>query len=232
MAWAIDVTPIRVVDDAVTFRLRWKRVAAIKQQLEQLSLDGSKASGVPGDDLELTLRPGESWPVDSVRMPSGAKNLDGRVCRGNSASIHVAVDAYPSAEWEGRVVVADLWLVERLASGGEAQRSQPLSVRGLPNRAMPFYFDSITDANLSLDIYGSLNLRPGRGTTRVALETLCHWGEPADLRNFRGPQRSVPSTVDVTPGEIVEIRLPQLGGRAAAFATRQFSIRIRVRQLR
>ena len=54
------------------------------------------------------------------------------------------------------VVAADLWLVERLPNGTEAQRSQPLSVRGLPNRPFPFYFDSIVDGNVTLDFYGIL----------------------------------------------------------------------------
>ena len=38
------------------------------------------------------------------------------------------------------VGTADLWLVERLPNGSEAQRSQVLSVRGLPNR--PFRWRS------------------------------------------------------------------------------------------
>jgi hypothetical protein len=75
-AWKIELTPIRVVADAVTFRLRWVRVAALRQQLDHLKLDAGKALGVPTDDVELTLRPGESWPVDTVPVPSGAKTVD------------------------------------------------------------------------------------------------------------------------------------------------------------
>ena len=40
------------------------------------------------------------------------------------------------------------------------ERSQPLSVRGLPNRPIPFYFDGIVDGSLSLDIFGRLVARP------------------------------------------------------------------------
>ena len=72
--------------------------------------------------------------------------------------------------------MADLWLVERLSNGTEAQRSQPLSVRGLPNRPCSFYFDSIVDANVTLDIYGILISRLESGST----ESL--WRRAADRR--------------------------------------------------
>ena len=115
-AWNLEVTPVRVVRDAVTFRLRWVRFAGLRQQFEQVPLDSSKSFRMPNEDIELTLRPGDSWPVDSVRVPSGAKMVDGRTCRGN-ASIRVLVDTYPSGDFDRRLVVADLWLIERLANG-------------------------------------------------------------------------------------------------------------------
>ena len=66
VAWRVELTPLHVVKDAVTFRLRWIRVAAPRQLLNQLSLDG-KVAGATTEDLELTLRPGESWPMDRSR---------------------------------------------------------------------------------------------------------------------------------------------------------------------
>src|SRR5207249_6040824 len=42
-AWHIEVTAIRVVRDAVTFRLRWIRFAALRQQLDESPLDSRKA---------------------------------------------------------------------------------------------------------------------------------------------------------------------------------------------
>ena len=228
-AWKIEVTPIRVVTDAVTFRLRWVRVAALRQQLNQLKLDAGKALGVPTDDVELTLRPGESWPVDTVAVPSGAKTVDGRPC-GSTSSIRASVDNYPWEEDERRLVVADLWLVERLSSGTEAPRSQPLSVRGLPNRPFHFYFDSLVDGRVTLDIYGILVSRLETGALAFSVETRSRWapGSP----NFSGPQRSVKSEIQVKPAETVEIRLPMLGDDAGPFAKRAFSIRIRARQIR
>jgi hypothetical protein len=133
-------------------------------------------------------------------------------------------------EDERRLVVADLWLVERLPNGSEAQRSQPLAVRGLPNRPSSFYFDSIVDANVTLDIYGTLIPRLESGVIAISVETRSRW--VPGLRNFSGPQRSVKSDIQVKPAETVEIRLPMLGDEAGPFAKRVYSIRIRARQLR
>ena len=228
-AWKIEVTPVRVVANAVTFRLRWVRVAAMRQQLNQLAMDAGKALGVPTEDVQLTLRPGESWPLDTVPVPAGAKTVDGRPC-GSASSIRASVDNYPWEEDERRLVVADLWLVERLSSGTEAPRSAPLSVRGLPNRPFPFYFDSIVDGRVTLDIYGILVSRLDTGALAFSVETRSRWapGSP----NVSGPQRSVKSEIQVKPAETVEIRLPMLGDDAGPFAKRAFSIRIRARQIR
>ena len=230
-AWKIEVTPIRVVRDAVTFRLRWIRFAALRQQVDQVSFDDTKAGRAAGEDVELTLRPGESWPVDTVRVPAGAKTVDGRSC-GSTSSIRASVDNYPWEEDERRLVLADLWLVERLSSGAEAQRSQPQSVRGVPNRPSRFYFDRLVEGGVSLDIYGILVARLASGAIAVSVETRCRWEDASNSRQFLGPQRSVKSEVDVKPGEIVEVRLPLLGDKAGPFAKREFSIRIRARQLR
>ena len=227
-AWRVELTPLRVVKDAVTFRLRWVRVSAPHQLLNQLSLDG-RIAGAATDDLELTLRPGESWPMDSVPVPSGAKTSDGRPC-GAVSWIRASVDSYPWEEDERRLVTADLWLIERLADGTELQRSQPVSVRGLPNRPFRFYFDSIVDANVTLDIYGILVSRPAADAIALSVETRSRWA-PGSPR-FSGPQRSVESDIQVKPAETVEIRLPLLGDAAGPFAKRAYSIRVRARQLR
>ena len=220
-AWRIDVTPTRVVRDAVTFRLRWQ-MAGGRVQGDRMSLEFSDAFPPP-DDLELTLRPGESWPVYTLRKIY-------RYSCGGTSSIRVSVDNYPWEEDERRLVVADLWLVERLSNGSEAQRSQPLSVRGLPNRPFRFYFDSIVDANVTLDIYGTLISRLESDAIAISVETRSRWAPGS--HNFSGPQRSVRSDIQVKPAETVEIRLPMLGDAAGPFAKRGLSIRIRARQLR
>jgi hypothetical protein len=81
-----------------------------------------------------------------------------------------------------------------------------------------------------LDIYGTLVPHLASGTMAVSFETRCRWGR--ETPGFMGPQRSVKSEVQVKPSEVVEVRLPKLGKEAEAFANRDFSIRIRTRQLR
>jgi hypothetical protein len=228
-AWRIEVTPIGVVRHAVRFRLRWVRTGGARQQLDQISLDSASAARLPGEDIELNLGPGESWPVDTVRVPPGAMMVDGRPC-GSTASIRVSVDRHPSAESEHRLIGADLWLVERLPDDTEVQRSQPLMVRGLPGRPFNFYFDSLVDANAILDIYGVLIARRLGEEVFVSVETRSRWAP--ELRNFRGPQRFLNSEIRLKDSETVEIRLPLLGDEAGPFAKRLLSIRIRARQLR
>jgi hypothetical protein len=228
-AWRIEVTPIRVVRHAVRFRLRWVRAAGTPQQLDQVSLDGANTARLPGEDIELNLGPGESWPVDTVRVPPGATMVDGRPC-GSTASIRVSVDRYPGAEQEHRLIGADLWLMERLPDGVEVQRSQPLVVRGLPGRPFNFYFDSIVDGDATLDIYGILIARRLGEEVFVSVETRSRWAP--EQRNISGPQHFLNSEIRVKPSETVEIRLPLLGDDAGPFAKRALSIRIRARQLR
>ena len=228
-AWNVETTPIRVVRDAITFRLRWVRYAALRQQFDQIPLDSSKAFRMPNEDIELTLRPGESSVLDTVRVPAGLKTVEGRTCRG-SASIRVSVDHYPSEDDDRRLVAADLWLVERLSNGSEARRSE-VSVRGLPNRPFRFYFDRIVEGKVSLDIYGILIARLESAAMAVSVETRSHW-DLSKPDNFMGPQLSVESVIKLKPEEIVEIPLPKLGDSAGPFGQRSFSIRIRARQLR
>lgn len=226
MAWRIETTPVRVAGSAVTFRLRWIRVAGVAQQLHQLTLDNAKTARLPGDDLELTLRPGESWEIDGIPLPSGT-DVHGKPCA-MSASIRAMVDYYPGPDDEGRLVSAEMWLVERLANGSEVQRSQPVNVRGLPYRPFRFYFDRLTDANATLDIYGILTARVGSDAVALGIETRSRWSP--ESRNISGPQQFFKSDIQVKPDETVEIRLPLIEG--GPFAKRALSIRIRARQLR
>jgi hypothetical protein len=177
----------------------------------------------------LTLRPGEFFPVDSVRVPPGAKTVHGKPC-GGTETIVVTVDHYPDDGEERRLVAADLWLVERLANGTEAQRSQPISLRGLPARPLQFFFDSVVDGDVTLDIFGTVVSRPESDALAIAIETRSRW-TPSVVRHH-GPQRFFDSKLHVKPSETVDLRLPLLGDQAGPFAKREFSIRIRARQLR
>jgi hypothetical protein len=216
--WKVEVTPTRLVGDAVTFRLRWVR-----------TLDAGKTFNAANEDVELTLRPGQSRPLDTVPVPPGAKAFTGSPCAVTAASLRVGVD-YPSEEFERRLVIADLWLVERFSTGEE--HSQALSVRGLPHRAIPFYFDRIVDGGAFLDVFGRIIARPDTGAVDVSIETRSRWGKASDSENPSGGGRPVESTIRVKPEEIVELQLPKINDREGTFGNRVLSIRIRARQLR
>ena len=69
----------------------------------------------------------------------------------------------------GDLVAVDLWLVERLPDGKE--RSQPLSLRGLYNQPIPFYFDTLTAGTKTLDVFGDLQISPESETTEIKITT-------------------------------------------------------------
>ena len=211
LGWAVEITPVRVADGAVTFRLSWARTR-----------EEGKASAQPRHDLELTLRPGESIPLDSVR----------RLCATQpkmvGASLRVAVGRFPDPDYDRRLLGVDLWLVEKLEDGTE--RSQPLSLRGLYHQPIPFYFESMTQGATALDLFGDVTIAPGDRTSEVKLVTRSRVSDPS-----QPPERSWPrgttATIRISPNEVVSVQLPKVTD-PAAFASRALSLRIRVRQLR
>jgi hypothetical protein len=226
--WRVEITPITVVTGAVTFRLRWVR-----------ALDTSMTMVPKSEDVELTMRPGDSRPMDTVSVPP--EKGTGRRCpvtdsRGQSVelthvSLHVSVQLAPGEERERRLMAADLWLIERLPNGTE--RVQAQSVRGLPHREIPFFFDAITEGALSLEVVGQVIARPYGSTIEVRLSTRPRWGPAAfDWRDGKSHMRYVDSRLDVKPGETIEVALPQLENSAGPFASRKYAIRVRARQLR
>ena len=228
-AWRVELTPVGMNDGAVTFRLRWVR-----------ALDTGREMSPKSEDIELTLRPGESRSLDSVVVPPD--KVTGRPCpvwdnRGKQVelsrvALRVSVEYTPHESAERRLVGVDLWLIERIPGGGE--RSQPLSLRGLPHRAIPFYFDAISENGLSLEVLGQVAASPEGEAIAVALQTRSHWGPSVfDWREGkRAPTRYVDSRLKMKPGETVEVALPRLESSAGPFAARTYAIRIRVRQLR
>ena len=227
--WRVVLTPIGMKDGAVTFRLRWIR-----------ALDTGKEMSAKGEDIELTMRPGESRSLDSVIVPPD--KATGRPCpiwdnRGKQielsrVALRVSVDYTPHESLERRLVGVDLWLIERVAGG--AERTQSMSVRGLPHREIPFYFDAITDNATLLEVLGYVAASPAGDGLAVLLQTRSHLGPAAfDWRDGkRAPTRYVDSRLQLKPGETVEVALPQLEGSAGPFAARRYAIRIRARQLR
>ena len=213
--WRVEITPIRVVDHAITFRLRWAR-----------ALDTIAKGTPPSDDIELTLKPGESRPIDTLQIPPvAATQSDGRPCAAKAASLRVSVEF---SEWDNRMFGADIWLVERLADGTE--RSQLQSLRGIPHRAIPFYFDRIGE----VDLFGNITIEPESTGSAFALEVVRAQFDvppPADTHGYQAA-RWDRSAEHVKAGEIIEVPLPQLEERFGPYAKRNFALRIRVRQIR
>jgi hypothetical protein len=211
VGWAVEITPVRVVNDAVTFRLSWARTR-----------DEGKTSTQPRSDLELTLRPGESVPLDSVQRPCAAQ--PGTI----GASLRATVVRYPDPDYDRRLIALDLWLVEKLQDGGE--RSQPLSLRGLYHRPIPFYFDSITEGMMALDVFGEVTAAPGDRTSDVKIMTRSRIFDPNQPPGRPFP-RETTATIRISPDEVVSVQLPQVAD-SSAFASRALSLRIRVRKVR
>jgi len=213
--WRVEITPLKVVNHAVTFRLRWVR-----------ALDNSQGLSPASEDVEVTLRPGESRPLDSVPVvQSSATTSDGRPCGTKAMSLRVLAD-FP--EMDRRLVGVDVWLVERLANGKE--ESQLQSLRGLPHRPLPFYFDGVTDGTKRLDIFGKLVADPVQGGIEMTVESVRAGADPGQ-EGYQSAQW-FRSTVQMKPNEIVEVKLPKPDENTGAFANRVFSIRIRARQIR
>jgi hypothetical protein len=229
-AWLVHVTPTRVSGEAVTFRLQWARTR-----------DNGKPSAI-GDDTELTLRPGQSLSVDT--MPQSPELSEPpRGCVVKALSLDVSLDHWPEPDRDRRLVAVDLWLVERLPDGKE--RSQPLSLRGLYNQAIPFHFDTLSASTKTLDVFGDLQIAPGTETTAIKMTTRSRVidvqppprppGYPPGLPWPHLYVGSTTATLQVGPGEVVSVPLPPVGrggADAEAFAARALSFRIRVRQIR
>jgi hypothetical protein len=227
--WRVHLTPLGMSDGAVKFRLKWVR-----------ALDTGREMSAKSEDIELTLRPGESRSLDSVSVPPD-KNT-GRPCpitgnRGQQielsrVGLRVSVEYTPHESLERRLVGVDLWLIERVS--GAAERTQSLSVRGLPHREIPFYFDAIAEKELSLEVSGHVAASPEGAAIAVQLQTRSYLGPSVfDWRDGkRAATRYVDSRLQLKPGETVEVALPQLEGSAGPFAARRYAIRIRARQLR
>jgi hypothetical protein len=229
-AWTVQVTPTGRVGEAVTFRLQWMR-----------SRDNGKPSTVSGD-MALTLRPGQSLPLDVM---SQSPDASGPPSPCMALSLSVAVEHWPQPDQDRRLVAVDLWLVERLPDGKE--RSQPISLRGLYNQLIPFYFDTLTESTKTLDVFGDLQISPGERTTEIKITTRSRVinlkpvppppgypvGQPWPPTYYVG---STTATLQLAPDEVVSVSLPPVGNTrtddAAAFAARALSFRIRVRRIR
>jgi len=216
--WRVEITPLKVVNHAVTFRLRWIR-----------ALDTTNALTLQSEDIEVTLKPGESRPLDTLPIQTTAKTVAGRPCALKAVSLRVVAD-FP--DMDRRLIGANVWLVERLPNGKE--QSQLQSLRGVPNRPIPFYFDGVADEAGRFDIFGNLVADPEQGGIEFVVETIRARADPG--QDGYQSSRWFKSTLHVKPNEIVDVALPApvpaSGEKAGSLAKRVFSIRIQAKQIR
>jgi len=173
-------------------------------------------------EKELTLRPGQALTLDLIPQSDEASGA----CV--SLSLSVGVVYWPEPDQDRRLLAVDLWLVERLPDGKE--RSQPLSLRGLYYRPIAFYFDSITEGALALDIFGEVTAAPGDRTSDVKIITRSRIFDRSQPPGRPFP-RETTATIRITPNEVVSVQLPQVAD-SSAFSSRALSLRVRMRQLR
>jgi hypothetical protein len=226
--WTGEITPLRVVGEAVTLRLKWTRYVA------------PGAPGRLGGDLEVTLRPGDSMPLDILPTPRNPARCPAG--RGNVAiMLSVSIDRQPDDDREHRLMATDLWLIERMPDGSE--RTQPLSIRSLPFRSVPFFFDSVTDGGAVLDFYGDLVASPGPDGVAIQLTTRSRLIQSGQVNvtlrqgqvngNALFGSRQVKTDLTLQAGAVASVELPRLSeDDGGAFANHTFSIRVRSRQVR
>jgi hypothetical protein len=212
--WQVEVTPTAVEGDAVTLRVAWVR-----------GIDNRQPSQEHKGEMVATLRPGDSLPLDLVRLRADDSPS---TCDVPAATLAVEVEYNPDRESDRRLLVTDLWLVERLANGTE--RSQQVSLRGQFNRPQPFYFEDLTDGSINLDISGDLTVRPRNGYVEVELSTL----RRLSFRNMLAERPGiVKSLARLKPDDVAAIELPPVGDKTEkAFRDRAITLRVRTRQVR
>ena len=227
--WTVDVTPIQVYASAVTFQLKWAR-----------RTDGRSAPSAAGD-VRVTLRPGESLPVDSMAVITSNK-MPGGVCDLKAHTLRVSVGFWPRSETDTRILNIELWLLEKLRDGTE--RSQTLALRGGINTAIPYIFEPVPlpTTEGTLQLFGMFTVTPVAKTYSVQLET---WSRPVvppasnsqhgsrvdSLRYLFGQRaQRVSSVLTLNPGEVVDVQLPRLADALLEqLKGSQFSIRIRIK---
>jgi hypothetical protein len=225
--WRIAITPTAVDGDLVTFQMAWSRDDT------HVNSKGARELGTyERETWQLKLRPGEFLTVDHLPLTRMAAGSPPPACAQavKAVAFSIAVDREPPRDRDLRLLVTDLWLVERLPDGKE--RSQQVALRGRYYDPQPFYFDALSDRGMRLDIYGDLVAIPKTGYIEIQLATNRRFSsDDGTLQSSSvGTMRSL---ARVSADDVAAIELPPLGGTAnGAFKDRVYSLRVRARQIR
>jgi hypothetical protein len=214
-AWRVELIPLtakpsRIPGHVWTFKLRWTRVVT----------DGKPSS--VGNDVELTLAPGQSRMVETVPVgPAFGLTQARQPCSTLFESVGLRLSS--SYALDDRLFAFDVWLVERRADGQE--RSQLQAVRGRVNEPIPFYFDRL-DTNV--DVSGKITIDPYHEEWLVSVSTTRVLATGGQRTGIMGEGPAVP----LKPDEVVEIPLTAVSGVQVLPELQNLALRIRGRQLR
>ena len=216
--WRVLFVPIAVQDEAVTVRVKWTR-------------DRTNGAATPdvGGEATVTLRPDDTFPLDL--LPASGPGW----CRPTANGIRMKV-GYSTLEFDARLTTTDIWLIERLADG--AERSQIITLRGVYFERTPFHFETLTDSDVSLDIFGTFILIPKGDTIEARFDIRAAVLEKGRAQTDwqdgnRFSARRLTPIVPVKTDDVAAIELPRISeNNSGAFSNRTLSIRVRARQVR
>lgn len=212
--WTAEVTPIRVAERTVTFRIAWTRIG-----------EDGKTPADRGDE-EVTLGPGESLPLDTIQFSARARQLIPSTCDARATSLRVGVEYDVRPADDRRLLESDVWLIEHLPGGTE--RSQHTQVRGQFNVPSSFFFDDVNTAAGAFDIAGEFTARQMDGYVEVAIEVRRRIKDQLS-RGAGGLSRVLRLKAD----DVASIELPPIvESPQGQTAPRIFSLRIRTKQIR
>jgi len=209
-AWRVQITPLKVTEmDTVTFRLAWAT-----------AVDGRFSSGVE-EAIQLTLRPGQSVPIEVQPWTSA-----GQGCGGKHATLMLSVDP-PPREMDRQLVLTDLWLVDKVAGGVE--RTQRLALRGRFGEMQRFYFDDINGTGRVLDLSGEILVLAREDGVDLQITTqrrrMAYDGGARDVA-------SATSRVHLRPNDTAAVELPKSVYESDPFLGHELSLRIQSREIR
>jgi hypothetical protein len=211
--WKVTVTPLAYEDGQAKMQVEWTRYKSGTQQ------------PVLSQTLQLQLREGERRPLDMLHADASSR------CPGQSVVLDVSADVVEDPAVADEVLRYDVWLVHKDAQGRETRRQYTATVRhgGLAEYAFPPVRFQVPDQpgserrfDVLMIVKGTIRGRLERdGKVRVQLESLAarHLGVRGQAPAVEGAAGRGRKSVEVTPGEAIEIKIPAPNGWAAMAAT-------------
>jgi hypothetical protein len=184
-------------------------------------VDGRRVEDT-GNDVELTLRVGQTVPVDI--QPWAAH--PGQSCGTNQAVVSVGVGP-PPQEMDRQLVVTELWLIDKTPSG--AEQTQRLTLRGRYGEIQRFYFDDIDGPDRSLDLSGDVLALAREDGVELQIAT------QRRRTSYDGNVRDYATAITrlrLRPTDTAAVELPKAEAVRDPFHGHTLSLRIQSREVR